>query len=237
MVKVFGNRDYSVSKDAVRIAPSVIAADFTRLGEQLREAEAAGADLHHVDIMDGHFVPNITFGADIVRAIRRSTTLELDVHLMISEPDRYLSAFAEAGANVISVHYEACTHLHRTLTTIHSLGCRAGVAINPHTPVAMLADILDEIDVILLMTVNPGFGGQTFIPAMLHKIEQARRLIDDHQKPVEIEIDGGVNTETAASITQAGATILVAGTALYQSPTGMRSAIDALRVSALTSDG
>lgn len=221
----------------IRIAPSVIAADFTRLGEQLRESEAAGADLHHVDIMDGHFVPNITFGPDIVRAIRSVTTLPLDVHLMISDPDRYIQPFAEAGANTISVHYETCAHLQRTLSTIRTLGCRTGVAINPHTPVAMIADIIDDIDVILVMTVNPGFGGQTFIPSMISKIERARQLVDSSGKDIDIEVDGGVNTETAASIVSAGATILVAGTALFKSPTGMKAAVDALRASATKRDG
>ncbi len=207
----------------VQIAPSVLSADFTRLGEQVALVEQAGADLIHVDVMDGHFVPNITMGPIVVAALKRTTTLPLDVHLMISEPDRYLEVFAQAGAATISVHLEAATHLHRTLTRIRQLGARAGVAINPATPVDALREVVDAVDQVIVMSVNPGFGGQTFIPGSVDKVRALRRLLGD--RPVAIEVDGGVDAGNAAALVEAGASILVAGAAVF----GTADPADAIR--------
>jgi len=202
----------------VLIAPSILAADFARLGEEVRAITAAGADLIHIDVMDGHFVPNITIGPSVVKALRRHTTLPFDVHLMIAQPDGYLEDFAEAGAQIISVQAEACTHLHRTLQAIRALGCQAGVALNPATPLEALGYVLDQVDLVLLMTVNPGFGGQEFIKAVLPKIRQLRKLIDRQGWPIKIETDGGVNEDTIAQTARAGCDIFVAGTAIFAKP-------------------
>ncbi|MCU0512619.1 MAG: ribulose-phosphate 3-epimerase [Anaerolineae bacterium] len=211
------------------LAPSLLAADFTRLGEQVQEAAAAGADMFHVDIMDGRFVPNISMGPLVVQAVRRVTTLPLDVHLMIVEPERYIPAFAAAGASSISVHLEACPHLHRTLQMIRDEGCRAGVAINPHSPALLLHEVIGMLDIINVMTVNPGFGGQVFLPETMSKIAQLRAMAGDRHMPVDIEVDGGINQETVASAVQAGANVLVIGTAIFQHPQGIAAGIRDIR--------
>lgn len=199
----------------IKIAPSILSADFAKLGEEVRDVERGGADYIHVDVMDGHFVPNITIGPLIVEAIRPVTKLPLDVHLMIENPDAYIEIFAKAGADIITVHVEACPHLHRTLQLIKSYGVKAGVVLNPHTPVSMIEHIIDEVDMVLLMTVNPGFGGQTFITSVLPKIKQVADMVKERGLNVEIEVDGGVNTETAKLCVEAGANVLVAGSAVY----------------------
>jgi ribulose-phosphate 3-epimerase len=200
----------------VRIAPSILSADFTHLGEQIAEAEAAGADWIHVDVMDGHFVPNISVGPMIVEAARRSTQLPLDVHLMIEEPDRYLHEFVSAGANWLTVHQETCQHLHRTVQMIRELGAHPGVAVNPATPVESLTEILPFVDLILVMTVNPGFGGQEFIEESLAKIRRLQHHIASMGGPGPvIEVDGGIDPETAPAVVAAGATVLVAGSAVF----------------------
>lgn len=199
----------------IKIAPSILSADFAKLGEEIKDVERGGADYIHIDVMDGHFVPNITIGPLIVNAIRPHTSLPLDVHLMIENPDQYISEFAEAGADIITVHVEACPHLHRTIQLIKSHGVKAGVVLNPHTPVATIEHILEDIDMVLLMTVNPGFGGQKFIDSVLFKIRQVANMIQERQLNVEIEIDGGVNPETAKLCIDAGANVLVAGSAVY----------------------
>jgi ribulose-phosphate 3-epimerase len=211
----------------IRYAPSILAADFTRLGEQVRAAEDAGADLFHLDVMDGRFVPNISMGPLVVEAIHRITNLMLDVHLMIVEPDHLLPVFAEAGATRINVHWEACPNLHRTLQSIHALGCKAGVAINPHTPPSHLSEILHMIDAILVMTVNPGFGGQEFLPESLPKIARLREMTQGRN--IEIAVDGGINTDTAAQAVNAGATMLVVGTAVFSHDFSVREGLEALR--------
>lgn len=199
----------------IRIAPSILAADFTRLGQQVADADAAGADLIHIDIMDGRFVPNITMGPLVVEAVRRSTNLPLDVHLMIVEPERHLKAFADAGANSITVHVEASPHLHRTLMTLRELGCRAGVALNPHTPPSVLSEIMDMVDVINVMTVNPGFGGQELLKSTLPKVAVLRAMIGEAGHTVDLEVDGGVNVATAMTVAQAGADVLIVGNAIF----------------------
>ncbi|CAG9607457.1 ribulose-phosphate 3-epimerase [Pseudoneobacillus rhizosphaerae] len=199
----------------VKIAPSILSADFARLGEEIKDVEIGGADYIHVDVMDGHFVPNITIGPLIVEAIRPITTLPLDVHLMIENPDQYIEAFAKAGADYITVHVEACKHLHRTIHFIKSFGVKAGVVLNPATPVDTIQHVLSDVDMVLLMSVNPGFGGQAFIPEVTKKIKTLRRMIDEKGLQVEIEIDGGVNELTAKLCIEAGATVLVAGSAIY----------------------
>src|SRR5689334_10299528 len=201
-----------------KIAPSILSADFGKLGEAIRIVEEAGADVIHVDVMDGHFVPNITIGVPVVAALSRVTKLPLDVHLMISDPDRYLDAFAGAGAAMLTVHAEVLPHLHRTLTHIRHLGAKAGVAINPSTPVALLADVVAEIDHVLVMSVNPGFGGQKFIPHTYAKIEAARQLLSSGGQGAAIEVDGGVDTGNAAALVAAGASILVAGASIFAQP-------------------
>lgn len=199
----------------VKIAPSILSADFARLGEEIKDVENGGADYIHVDVMDGHFVPNITIGPLIVEAIRPITKLPLDVHLMIENPDQYIEAFAKAGADYITVHVEACKHLHRTIHFIKSFGVKAGVVLNPATPVETIQHVLSDVDMVLLMSVNPGFGGQAFIPEVTGKIKTLRRMIDEKGLQVEIEIDGGVNEVTAKLCIEAGATVLVAGSAVY----------------------
>jgi ribulose-5-phosphate 3-epimerase (EC 5.1.3.1) len=201
----------------IKIAPSILSADFSNLAHEVKDVEQAGADYIHIDVMDGHFVPNITMGPLIVEAIRPVTSLPFDVHLMIENPDRYIPDFIHAGADMISVHVEACLHLHRVLWQIKEKGIKAGVVLNPATPVNTIEDIIEDVDLVLLMTVNPGFGGQTFIPGVLKKIEKVRSLREQHGLSFEIEVDGGVNVETAALCTRAGADVLVAGSAIYGS--------------------
>jgi ribulose-phosphate 3-epimerase len=200
------------------IAPSILSADFARLGEELRAIELAGADWAHVDVMDGRFVPNITIGPDVVRALRRSTRLPLDCHLMIVEPERYIEAFAEAGATGLTIHVEAAMHLQRTLRRIRELGVRPGVVLNPHTPEDHLKYVLDDVDLILVMSVNPGFGGQSFLRSQLRKLEAIRRMIDDSGRAIDLEVDGGVNASTARDAVSAGANVLVAGSAVFGNP-------------------
>lgn len=215
---------------SVKIAPSILSADFARLGEAVAEAEAGGADWIHVDVMDGHFVPNLTIGAPVVRALRKVTELPLDVHLMIEAPDRYLEAFADAGANILTVHQEACTHLHRTVERIRELGMRPGVSINPATPVGAIEEILPYVDLVLVMSVNPGFGGQRYIPTSTEKIARVRRILQErHLWGVELEVDGGIAPETAAEVVHAGATVLVAGAAVYGGSGSVAANIAALR--------
>jgi ribulose-phosphate 3-epimerase len=214
----------------LRIAPSILASDFARLGEEVRAVEAAGADLVHVDVMDGRFVPNLTVGPAVVAALRAVTKLPIDVHLMIVEPERYVEDFARAGADLISVHLEASPHLHRTVQHIRALGKKASVAVNPHSPLDGLEVVLPELAMVLLMTVNPGFGGQHFIEAVVPKIRALRAAIERRGLDVDIEVDGGIAPETVATVVQAGANVLVAGSSVFHAPDhDYRSAIAALR--------
>ncbi len=214
----------------VRIAPSILSADFARLGEEVAAIAAAGADYVHVDVMDGHFVPNLTIGPMVVKALRPHTTLPMDVHLMISPADNFLDAFAEAGADILTVHPEAGPHLHRSLQRIQALGKKAGVSLNPATPAKMLDYVIDEVDLILVMSVNPGFGGQSFIASQLRKIEAIRKLIDKSGRRIDLEVDGGIDAETAKSAIAAGADVLVAGTATFRGgPAQYAANIAALR--------
>jgi ribulose-phosphate 3-epimerase len=198
-----------------QIAPSILSADFAHLARDIAAAEAGGADLIHVDVMDGHFVPNITIGPPVVKALKRVSTRPLDVHLMVQHPDAYLKAFAEAGADMLSVHVEVLPHLHRTLDAIRTLGVKAGVVLNPSTPVSMLEEVASEVDFVLLMSVNPGFGGQKFIPATLDKIRRTRALLDRIGSRAPIEVDGGIDASNIASVVTAGASIVVAGQAVF----------------------
>ena len=199
----------------VQIAPSILSADFARLGEEIKAAERGGAGLIHVDVMDGHFVPNITIGPLVVKAARRATTLPLDCHLMITDPDLYIDDFARAGANLISVHAEAVVHLHRTLTAIRNLGCRPGVVLNPATPLMTIEEALPFVDYVLIMSVNPGFGGQSFIGTALDKISRLRGMIDSRGLNVEIEVDGGIDLDNVAEVVSRGARWIVAGSAIF----------------------
>ena len=215
---------------SVRVAPSILSADFGRLADEVRAVEAAGADAIHVDVMDGRFVPNITIGPVVVRAVRAATQLPLDVHLMIVEPERYVDEFARAGADLISVHLEASPHLHRTIEHIKSLGKKASVAVNPHSPLDGLDVVLPDLDMVLLMTVNPGFGGQRFIEAVVPKIEALRATIARRGLATDVEVDGGVAPDTVARVVGAGANVLVAGSAIFGAPgRDYRGAIQALR--------
>lgn len=214
----------------VVIAPSLLAADFGRLAEAARALEGSGADRLHIDVMDGDFVPNFTFGTDTLRALRHETDLPFEVHLMIRRPERHLATFAEAGADAMTVHHEACPHLHRTLVQIRELGCRAGAAVNPSTPSSSLYDVLEAMDLALVMTIDPGFGGQKLIPRTLRKVAELRREIDAQGVPVELEVDGGVDPGNAAACVEAGATVLVAGTSVFRADggpgTGVRRLLD-----------
>ncbi len=217
----------------IQIAPSILSADFNRLGGEITAVENAGADLIHVDVMDGHFVPNITIGPLVVSAAANIAKRPLDVHLMISDPDKYIDAFAKAGADWITVHVEACTHLHRTVSRIKELGKKAGVVLNPATSLASLDYILEDVEVVMLMSVNPGFGGQKFIPSTLAKIWQLRQRIDDLGLDVDIEVDGGISPDSIADVAEAGANVFVAGSAVYGSR-DYKETIDALKVNGAT---
>lgn len=199
----------------IKIAPSILAADFAKLGQEVKEVEAAGAELIHIDVMDGHFVPNISFGAIALEAIRPFSTLPMDVHLMIENPDQYIEQFAKAGADYITVHVEACRHLHRTIQLIRSYGVKPGVVLNPHTPIETIQHVLEDVDMVLFMTVNPGFGGQKFIESVVPKVAALSEIIKERGLNIEIEIDGGINAETIVPCAKAGATIFVAGSAIY----------------------
>jgi ribulose-phosphate 3-epimerase len=216
----------------LQIAPSILSADFAALGRDIAAVERGGADLIHVDVMDGHFVPNLTIGPPVVKAIRRVATVPLDVHLMIEEPDRYIEAFAQAGASMISVHVEAVPHLHRTLTLIRSRGVKAGAVLNPSTPASMLEDVTAQLDFVLVMSVNPGFGGQAFIPHSLDKVRRVRDVLERNGSSVPIEIDGGIDTSNIAQVVAAGAAIIVAGNAIFGAADAERATRD-LRSAAL----
>ncbi|MGG4488885.1 ribulose-phosphate 3-epimerase [Metabacillus idriensis] len=207
----------------IKIAPSILSADFSRLGAEIEDVERGGADYIHVDVMDGHFVPNITIGPLIVEAIRPVTKLPIDVHLMIENPDAFIGTFAKMGADIITVHAEACPHLHRTIQLIKSEGVKAGVVLNPHTPAEVIKHVIDELDMVLLMTVNPGFGGQSFIHSVLPKITEVANMVKDRGLHTEIEVDGGVNAETARLCIEAGANVLVAGSAIYNQQDRMKA--------------
>lgn len=214
---------------AVLISPSILSADLSRLGSELQACEAAGADAIHIDVMDGRFVPNITFGPDIVAACKRVTSLPLDVHLMIVEPEKHLKSFADAGADYLTVHYETCPHIHRTLQTIRELGVKPGLTFNPGTPVEPLALLADMVDLVLIMSVNPGFGGQEFIPQAVEKIRQARTILDAHGSKAMVQVDGGITAATIRMNYEAGACNFVAGTAVFKHPDGIAGGVFALR--------
>lgn len=221
----------------IAIEPSVLAADFARLGEQAREAEAAGVEGLQIDVMDGRFVPNITFGPGVVRALRPLVSVTLDVHLMIVEPERYLEDFADAGADRLMVHQEACRHPHRVLQSIRELGVEAAVAINPGTPLSVLEELLDLTDLIQVMTVNPGFGGQPFIPSQVEKIRHLKQMLDEQSRDIPIAVDGGIDTTTAPLVVAAGATVLVAGSSIYNARTSVADNVAALRASVKSAQG
>ena len=217
----------------IQIAPSILSADFAALGEAIAAAERGGADLIHVDVMDGHFVPNITIGPPVVKSIKRIAKVPLDVHLMIEEPDRYLEAFVEAGASMLSVHVEVLPHLHRTVHAIQALGARAGVVLNPSTPVAALSEMAADVDYVLVMSVNPGFGGQTFIPRSESKVSEVRTLLDRVGNAAPVEIDGGIDLQNVARVVFAGARMIVAGSAVFHSPDPER-AVRELKAAAMS---
>ena len=201
----------------VKIAPSILAADFSRLGEEIKSVEAAGADMIHLDVMDGSFVPNITIGPVVIKSLRKVTDLTFDAHLMIDNPDNFIEDFAKAGVDILTVQAEACVHLQRVLSRIREHGMKAGVALNPHTPESVLEYVMDDLDLILVMTVNPGFGGQKFIQSMLPKIKKVRKMIDRSGKNIYLEVDGGINSGSCETVTEAGANLLVAGSAIFHS--------------------
>ena len=213
----------------MKIAPSILSADFARLSDEIGGIEEGGAEWVHVDVMDGHFVPNITIGPLIVDAARRSTNLPLDVHLMIKNPDHYVEAFVQAGADIVTVHQEACTHLHRTIQKIHELGAKAGVALNPGTSLEVIRDVLPYLDLLLVMSVNPGFGGQSYIEASTAKLSRARAMLDEVGSDAELEVDGGVGVSNVEEIVNAGASVVVAGSAVYGHPDGAAAGVRAIR--------
>jgi ribulose-phosphate 3-epimerase len=213
----------------IKLAPSILSADFARLGEQIDEVARAGADYIHVDVMDGHFVPNITIGAPVVASIRPVTSLPLDVHLMIEHSERYISEFAHAGADIITVHVEACPHLHKTIRLIKELGAKAGLSLNPPTPLGAIEEFLPHVDLVLIMSVNPGFGGQSFIPETLPRIASMRKMLDDRKLSVELEVDGGITADNAPDIVKAGANVLVVGNSVFRAKEGISRAIRRLR--------
>ena len=226
------NRESSllhVSTGRVSVAPSILASDFARLGEEIRRVEEAGADVIHVDVMDGHFVPNLTVGPAIVKAIRRVSDLPYDVHLMLEQPEKYVKPFAEAGADNITIHVEIDADVRSVLETIHQLGCSAGISLRPGTSASALAEYVRDVDLILVMTVEPGFGGQSFDTGMLPKIEAIRELVQRQARPAHIEVDGGINADTAKQCVDAGANLLVAGTSVFKAPNGPAEAIRALK--------
>ena len=215
-------------KQTVRIAPSILSADFSKLGEEVAAIEAAGADWVHIDVMDGHFVPNLTFGAPVVSCLRKVTKMPFDVHLMVEAPQNYIADFANAGADILTVHLETAPHLHRVIQAIKEAGLKAAVSLNPSTPLCLLEEILPDLDMVLLMSVNPGFGGQAFIPSSLEKVRKLRQMLDAKGLKTDIQVDGGVTPDNAAQLIAAGATVLVAGSAVYKAP-DMANAIHSLR--------
>ncbi|MEA4833526.1 MAG: ribulose-phosphate 3-epimerase [Anaeromusa sp.] len=215
-------------KQTVRIAPSILSADFSKLGEEVAAIEAAGADWVHIDVMDGHFVPNLTFGAPVVSCLRKVTKMPFDVHLMVEAPQNYIADFAKAGADILTVHLETAPHLHRVIQEIKEAGLKAAVSLNPSTPLCLLEEILPDLDMVLLMSVNPGFGGQAFIPSSLEKVRKLRQMLDAKRLKTDIQVDGGVTPDNAAQLIAAGATVLVAGSAVYKAP-DMANAIHSLR--------
>lgn len=221
-----------MDRGIVKLAPSVLSADFARLGQQVAEAERAGADRIHIDVMDGHFVPNLSMGAPIVESLRRVTHLPLETHLMISDPDLFLDEFVQAGSDSFLVHWEGNNNLHRTLQRVKALGRRIGVVINPATPAAVLEEILRDVDQVLVMTVNPGFGHQHFIPTMLPKIRRVRRMIDENKPGCDLEVDGGIDVATAPLVVDGGANVLVAGSAIFSEKEGVAAAMKRLRTAA-----
>ena len=221
-------------KTKVKLAPSILSADFARLGEQVAEVTRAGADYIHIDVMDGHFVPNITVGAPVVASVRSWTSLPLDVHLMIEHPERHISDFVASGADIITVHVEACTHLHRTIESIKQMGKKAGVALNPATPLNSIEEILPYVDLTLIMSVNPGFGGQSFIPETLSKITRLRKMLDEGKFNAELEVDGGITIDNAVSIVKAGANVLVVGNSVFKAKEGIIQSLQRLRRAVLS---
>ena len=215
----------------VKLAPSILSADFSRLGEQIREVEEAGADYIHVDVMDGHFVPNITIGPAVVKSIRHCTKLPFDVHLMIEKPENYIKQFADAGSNIITVHIEACPHVHRVIESIRETGARAGISLNPGTALKSIEEILPDVDLVLVMTVNPGFGGQKFIPGVTDKIARLRQKIDQLKLSCELEVDGGITADTAPEVVRAGAQVIVAGSAVFTTKETVAQAVARLKAS------